>query len=307
MTASFKQVFFDNKFTDISEAHLPINTTAIQYGLGVFGGIRAYYNKDEDKFCLFRINDHYSRFQSSIKVLGCDFNYSHEQLIEINIELLKRNKPNSNVYFRPFAYSNSQILGPNLSKVTLAYALYMIPLEEYMPMENGLSLMVSSWRRVSDNAIPSRGKFSSAYMNSALARKEANDSGFDEAILLSEAGNVCEGSAENIFVVRDGVLITPCPSDDILEGITRRTIIQIAKDMGIPVEVRTLDRSELYIADELFLSGTGCQIAWANSVDRRIIGDGKMGKITSQLKDKYFNIVYGKDQQYKDWCTKVTV
>jgi branched-chain amino acid aminotransferase len=305
-TQAFPYAFFQGKMTNIEDAKVSIMTNALQYGTAFFGGIRGYYDADEKIISVFRLDDHYKRFLSSANILGCDFPYTKEQLKEITIELITKNKPNKNVYLRPFAYVGNTNLGPNLANTTLDFSLYMIPLEEYLPVSKGLSVIVSSWRRVSDNAIPSRGKISGAYINSALARQEAHENGYDEAIMLSEAGTVCEGSAENIFLVRDGVLITPAVTDDTLEGITRRSILQIAKDMGISVEQRTVDRSELYIADEVFFSGTGCQVAWVSSIDKRTIGNGKIGDISKILQEKFFAIVRGKDEAYTDWCTKIT-
>jgi len=187
------------------------------------------------------------------------------------------------------------------------FSLYMIPMGEYLPVDKGLSVLVSSWRRITENSISPRAKISGAYVNSALARKEAIENGYDEAIFLNDNGHVCEGSAENIFIVRDGVLITPSIADDILEGITRRSIIQLAKDLNISVEERSVARSELYIADEAFFAGTGVQVAWIREVDKRRVGDGKRGKITSVLQDKFFKIARGEDEKYKDWCTKVEI
>lgn len=301
----FKYAFFKDNIVNIEDAKVSIMTNAIQYGTGVFGGIRGYYHTTENYLSLFRLRDHYKRFLTSINVLGCAFPYSIDDLIDIHINLVNKNAPNCNSYFRPFAYVGNTSLGPNLAGVTLDYALYMIPLNDYLPTSKGLSVMVSSWRRVGDNSIPARGKFSGIYINSAFARKEAQDNGFDESIMLSEAGNVCEGSAENIFIVRDGVLITPSPSDDILEGITRKTILQLARDLNIPVLERTIDRSELYCADEIFLSGTGCQIAWVQSVDKRVVGNGQIGTVSQQIRDIYLETVYGKIDKYSNWCTKI--
>jgi branched-chain amino acid aminotransferase len=303
---SFKYAFFQNQITDLANAKVSIMTNALQYGTGVFGGIRGYYNKEENYISVFRIRDHYTRFLSSIKLLGCDFSYTLDQLIDIHMDLLKKNSPTCNSYFRPFAYVGNTNLGPNLHNVTMDYALYMIPLEEYMPLDKGLSLKVSSWRRISDNSIPARGKLSGAYLNSAFARKEANDNGFDEAILLTENGHVCEGSAENLFIIRDGTLITPSTSDDILEGITRKTLLYLAAENGIPVVERTIDRSELYLADEVFLSGTGCQLAWVSSIDKRMISS-EIGAISKKLRDIYFTVVKGNVAKYDSWCTKISL
>src|SRR6266568_2147359 len=256
-TGAFPYAFFQGKIVPIEDAKISIMTNGFQYGTGYFAGIRGYYSQEKKYLSIFRLDDHYKRFLGSANILGCKLAYSQE----------------------------------DLKKITLDFALYMIPLEEYMPLGKGLSLVVSAWQRISDNAIPSRGKISGGYVNSALARKEATDGGYDEAIMLNKFGRVAEGSAENLFIVRSGVLITPDLSEGILEGITRRSVIQIAKDLDIQVIERPIERSELYIADEVFLTGTGCQVAWVEHIDKRQIADGEIGSITAQLKEKFFKVV----------------
>jgi branched-chain amino acid aminotransferase len=305
---SFPYIFFENNIVKTEDAKVSIMTHALQYGTGLFGGMRGYYNKKEGYLSVFRIKDHYKRFLQSLQILGVRFPYSQKQLEEITLDLIKKNNPQTDVYFRPFAYEGSLQISPALPKdSTFAFSLYMIPLGDYLPTDTGITAMVSSWRRISDNAIPSRVKASGAYINSALAKQEAIMNGFDEAIFLSENGHVAEGSAMNIFIVRDGVLITPPKTDDILEGIMRRTIMQVAKDEGIPVEERTIDRTELYIADEAFFSGTGAQFVWIKSIDHRIIGNGEMGTISQKLQGLFFEIVRGNSTKYKDWCTKINL
>jgi branched-chain amino acid aminotransferase len=304
---AFPYAFFQGKIFPNEDAKISIMTNGFQYGTGYFAGIRGYYSAKEKCLSIFRLDDHYKRFLSSANILGCPLPYTCEELKKITIDLVKKNKPKTNAYFRPFAYVGNTELGPNLANVTLDYAMYMIPLEEYMPLGKGLSLIVSSWQRINDNAIPSRGKVSGGYVNSALARKEATDGGFDEAIMLNKFGRVSEGSAENVFIVRDGALITPDFSEGILEGITRKSIIKIAEDMGISTIERPIERSELYVADEIFLTGTGCQVAWVEQIDRRKIGNGKIGPVTSKLRDKFFKIVKGEDADYSKWCTKIKV
>ncbi len=304
--SSFPYTFFENNIVKTEDAKVSIMTHALQYGTGVFGGMRGYYNKQGGYLSVFRIKDHYKRFLQSLQILGVHFPYSQKQLEEITLDLIKKNNPQTDVYFRPFAYEGSLQISPAFSKdVSFAFSLYMIPLGDYLPTDSGITAMVTSWRRISDNAIPSRVKASGAYINSALAKQEANKNGFDEAIFLSENGHVAEGSAMNIFIVRDGVLITPPKTDDVLEGIMRRTIIQVAKDEGIPVEERTIDRTELYIADEAFFSGTGAQFVWIKSIDHRLIGNGKRGQISSKLQDLFFEVVRGNSKKYEDWCTKI--
>ncbi len=304
----FPYAFFQGKVVKNEDAKVSIMTNALQYGTAIFGGIRSYYNENNGKpfISVFRIDDHYTRFLNAIKIIGVTLGYNKEQLIDITLKLLKKNNPHTDAYIRPFAYAGSINLSPNLTRDNkFDLAIYTIPLGDYLPTDKGLSAKVSSWRRVSDNAIPARAKISGSYINSALARKEAADYGFDEAIFLTEDGHVAEGSAENIFIVRNNTLITPATSDEVLEGITRRTIMEIAKSLNIPVEVRSIDRSELYVADEAFFCGTGVQVAWISSIDGRMLGNGKRGSITGQIQDTYFEVVRGQKVIDKDWCTKI--
>ncbi len=300
--------FFEGKVVTIEDAKVSITTNAIQYGTGIFAGLRGYYNKEKGFISIFRIEDHFKRFMQSHQIIGVKLNYTAKELEEITKELMAKNKPQTDTYIRPFGYAASLNLSPNLERDnTFEFAEYMMPLGEYIPVDKGISVMVSSWRRVDDNVIPSRAKISGSYMNSALAKQEANRNGHEEAIFLNQAGHVTEGSAMNIFMVRDGVLVTPPKYDDVLEGITRRTIMELAKDRGIPVEERTIDRTEMYIADELFFSGTGAQISWIAKVDHRTIGTGERGPISGKLQDMFFKVVRGEDKKYDHWCTKIKV
>jgi branched-chain amino acid aminotransferase len=306
--SSVSYAFFNNSYVNVNDAKVSIMTNALQYGTGIFGGIRGYYNKEKKYLSIFRVEDHFKRFHSSLNIVGVGFPYSHKELIAILHTLVQKNKPKTDTYFRPFAYAGSTNLSPNLSADQMfQFALYMIPLGEYLPIHKGLRVGVSSWRRISDNAIPSRAKISGGYINSALARTEAEKHGYDEAIFLTQDGAVSEGSAENLFIVRDGVLITSAKTDDVLEGITRRTILQIAMDLHIPTEERTIDRSELYICDEAFFSGTGVQVSWIAEVDDRKVGDGKRGSTTAMIQDLFFNIVRGNEEKYNNWCTKINI
>ena len=305
---SFPFAFFEGKIVPIAKAHVNIQTNALQYGTAVFGGVRGYYNAKGTFISLFRLEDHMTRFLNSLKILGESIEYSKEDLIDITIKLLQKNAPETDTYVRPFAYAGSLSLTPNLERDNpFFFAEYMIPLGDYLPTDKGVTTCVSSWRRISDNAIPSRAKITGGYINSALAKKEANSNGFDEAIFLNEAGHVAEGSAMNLFIVRDGVLITPSKTEDILEGITRRSVLRLAQDRGIPVEERTIDRSELYVADEAFFCGTGAQVAWIKEVDHRKVGTGKRGKIAGTIQDLFFRVVRGEEEQYEHWCTKIKI
>jgi branched-chain amino acid aminotransferase len=304
-TQPFPYAFFDGKIVPIEDAKVSVMTHSVQYGNAIFSGIRGYYNEAEKSIYAFRPFDHYQRIAHSANILGCPLPYSLKELHDITVKLIKKNKPTTDVYLRLYMYVDSLDLGPNLADKTFNYSVYMIPLQEYMPLDRGLRVMVSSWQRISDNTIPSRGKISGGYINSSLARKEATDNGFDEALMLNGSGHVAEGSAENLFIVRDGKLITPDCSQGILEGMTRRSVLQIAADMKIPVIERPIERSELYFADEVFLTGTACQVAWVEEIDRRTIGDGKIGPITKKLQDTFFAIVRGKEKKYTEWCTKI--
>jgi branched-chain amino acid aminotransferase len=304
----FPQAFFKGEIVPIEEANLSIMTNALQYGTGVFGGIRGYWDENKTEISIFRLQDHFERFLSSLKILGTSLEYSVDELTQVTLELVERNQPQQDCYLRPFAYAARLGLSPNLAKdPVFAFAMYMIPLNEYLPVDKGLNVGVSSWQRVSDNIIPARGKISGAYVNSALARKEASDHGYDEAIFLTHTGHVSEGSAENIFIVRNGALVTPPLGDDVLEGVTRRTIIQLAKDLKVEVQERSVDRTELYICQEAFFSGTGCQLAWIASVDKRPVGNGKQGPVTQKLSALFYQVVKGQAQKYESWYTKVAI
>jgi branched-chain amino acid aminotransferase len=303
----YPYAFFDGQQTKIEDAKVSVMTNALQYGTGIFGGIRAYYSEGDEATYLFRLDEHFARFINSAKILGCPLPYTHDQFKDILTDLVKKNQPTGDAYLRIFGYVGNTELGPNLAGTTLDFTIYMIALNEYMPLGKGLNLVVSSWRRVAETAIPTRAKISGAYVNSALARKEATDGGFDEAIMLRENGLVSEGSAENIFMVRDGVLITPTASEGILEGMTRRSVMELAVELGIKAEARPIEKSELYVADEVFLSGTACQVAWVASIDKRTIGTGEIGPITKRLQDKFFGIVRGTDPDHAQWRTKVSL
>lgn len=306
-TGSFPYAFFKGKVIPIEQAQVSIMTNALQYGTGFFAGVRAYYNENDKAAYVFRLDDHVTRFLNSAKLLDVKMPYGHDALKQIILDLIKKNQPDTDVYLRPFAYVGNTELGPNLANTTMDFALYMIPLKEYMPVSKGLSLVISKWRRIPADAIPTRAKASGGYINSALARKEATDGGYDEAILLREKGDVSEGSAENLFIVKDGVVITPALTEDILEGITRRSILKMCQDMGIPTEDRPVHKDELFSANEAFMTGTGCQVAWVSQIDKKPIGNGEIGPITKRLQEKFFAVVRGTTSDYADWRTKISL
>ena len=276
--------YFEGKYVPTEDAKLSILTHAFNYGTGLFEGIRGYYNKDEDEILLFRLGEHIDRFLRNCNVLFMELSESREDLEGICIELVKRSEFREDVYIRPLAYKSELSLGPKLKGVESSFCCWVIKLGDYVEINSGLDVAVSSWRRLSDNAIPARAKTTGSYINSALARTEADQAGFDEAIVLREDGTVAEGSAMNIFMVLDGKLITPPPTADILIGITRNSIMELAeKELGLEVIERPIARTELYVCDELFFTGTGAQVAPIRSVDRRVVGDGKPGPVSKKL------------------------
>ena len=298
--------YFEGNYVPIEDAKVSVLTHAFNYGTGLFEGIRGYYNQDEDDILVFRLEEHIDRFVRNCKVLFMDLPESAEDLEKICIELVRRSGFREDVYLRPIAYKSEHSLAPKLNGVQSSFTCYVIKLGDYVEINTGLDVAVSSWRRPSDNAIASRVKTTGSYVNSSLARTEADESGFDEAIVLREDGSVSEGSAMNIFMVLDGKLITTPPSSDILIGITRDTVMELArKELDLEVIERPIGRTELYVCDELFFTGTGAQVAPVRSVDRRVIADGTPGPITKELQTLYFDVVQGKVDAYRHWCASV--
>src|SRR5262245_12317223 len=278
--------FFEGKFVPLEDARLSIMTHAFLYGTAVFEGIRAYYNTNLKELFIFRPREHYQLFLNSCKLLKIQLPMNENELVNLTTELLKRNEAREDVYIRPVAYKSARRIGLRLDDEN-DFLLFSVPMGAYLSRENPLKLMVSSWRRIEDNAIPARSKVNGSYVNLALAAAEARDNGFDEAILLNEDGSVSEAAGMNLFIVRGGTLITTPVTDNALEGITGSTIFEVARRSGIPCLERTIDRSELYVADELFICGTGAEVAVGGSVDNRQIGTGKIGPITSQIQKAY--------------------
>lgn len=301
-----KYAFFEGEIVPIEKAKLDIRTHTLQYGTGVFEGIRSYWNEKEKTNYLFRMQDHYKRMATNSKTLMIKIKYTIDELSDITIQLLNKEGFTEDAYVRPFAYNSGLNLGPKLTGNEQDLFIYSLPLGMYLDTNKAISVCTSSWERLQDNAIPPRAKISGSYVNAALQKTEALQNGFDEAIVLTSNGShVSEGSAMNIFMVRNNVLVTPPVTDDILEGITRDTIIKLAADEGIRVIERSIDRTELFGADELFFCGTGAQVSPIGSVDRRAIGSGGMGPITKKLQDIYFRVVKNEIEKYSSWCTKV--
>ncbi|HID86167.1 MAG TPA: branched-chain amino acid transaminase [Anaerolineae bacterium] len=301
-----KYAFFKGEFVPIEEAKVSIMTHAFNYGTGCFEGIRAYWNAEQEQLFVFKLREHYERLLRSCRILLISLPYSVDDLCQITVELLRREGYQEDTYIRPLAYKASEGIGVRLHDLEDDFALFALPFGKYIEKEEGARAHVSSWRRIEDNAIPARAKITGAYINSALSKSEAMLNGFDEAIVLCQDGHVSEGSAENLFIVRDGLLITPPVTANILEGITRRVIMEIAREeLGIETVERPIDRSELYVAEEAFFCGTGVQVVAIIEIDRRPVGDGKIGPIVSQLRQLYFDIVRSKVEKYRAWCTPV--
>ncbi|MBI2995912.1 MAG: branched-chain amino acid transaminase [Candidatus Melainabacteria bacterium] len=302
--------YFNGKFVPLREANINIMTHAFQYGTGIFEGIRGYWNNEEKRMYIFRMKEHYQRLASNCNLLNLELDKTPDELCKITLELMQKNNPSCDMYIRPNVYKSGIIVGPSLlNKGGLnptGLSICTMPMGDYVDISKGLHVCVSSWTRVEDNAIPARGKIQGSYVNTALAKTDAILSGFDDAIVLSQDGHVSEGSAMNVFIVRDGKLITTLVSDNILEGITRTTIIELAKnELDLETEIRKIDRTELYISDEAFFCGTGAQVSPITMIDHRPIGDGKPGPISKKLQDIYFNVVRGRNHLYKEWCTAV--
>ena len=298
--------FFEGEFVPIEKAKVSIMTHTFNYGTGCFEGIRAYWNEDEDQLLVFRMREHYERLHRSCNILHIELPYSVERLGELTIELLRKEGYRADAYIRPLAYKATEGIGVRLHDLDDEFAIFAVPFGKYIEKEEGAKVCVSSWHRISDNAVPARAKITGAYINSAFSKTEAMLNGFDEAIVLNPNGHVSEGSAENLFIVRQGKLITPSVTENILEGITRDTIIQIAREQfGLETVERPIDRTELYLAEEAFFCGTGVQVAAIVSIDHRPVGAGELGPIVKKLRDLYFDIVKGKVKQYRSWCTPV--
>ena len=298
-------VYHNGQFSRYDDAKIGLLTHGLQYGTGCFEGVRGFWNAREEELFLLELGAHYDRLAQSARILLMQLPHTTEELSEITRELCARNDFRSDVYVRPFAYKANEEIGVRLHDVSDAFAIVAIPFDRYFDAKRGLRVGVSSWRRIDDTMAPARGKITGVYVNSALAKSDAIQNGFDEAIMLSAEGHVCEGSAENIFIVRRGVLYTPDPSQNILEGVTRRAVMTLAKEeLGLEIVERPIDRSELVIADELFITGSAAGIQWIESVDHRLVGDGKRGPIASALIEHYDRAVRGANPKYAHWLTR---
>jgi len=299
-------VYFQDRYMPLEQATLSVRTNALHYGTAVFEGIRAYWEPEGEHLYVFRLPEHYERMLRNCRVLHLTVGKDVKELSRLTVELLRLNGHREDTYVRPIAFVSSEEIGPRLHGYSTGFAVFTLPLGQYLDTTQGLRVGFSSWRRISDNAIPARCKVAGGYVNSALARTEAAQQGYDEALFLTEDGALCEGSAENIFLVRAGRLITPDVAANILEGITRDTILTLAREaLGLQVEERRVGRTEVYLADEVFLCGTGAQVAPVVEVDRRPVGEGIIGPVTARVQRLYFDVVRGKVPDYRHWLTPV--
>lgn len=297
-----KFAYFEGEIVPYSQAKVGIMNHTLNYGTGAFGGVRGYWNQEQKQLYIFRPLDHFRRLLNSAKLLYATLNMGIEELLEVTIQLLRVEDMRQDCYVRPLVYNSDEIIGVRLNDLNTTVAIFTVPFSRYVENDEGAHLTVSSWSRIDDNSIPARGKITGAYINSAFIKTDALLSGFDEALVLTREGHISEGSAENVFMVRDGILITPPVNENILEGITRRTIIQLAQEeLGLEVIERRIDRTEVFICDEFFLTGTAAQVTAVTKVDHQVIGRGVMGPVTTQLRAMYDDLVRGKIAKYKAW------
>jgi branched-chain amino acid aminotransferase len=304
MSLQASTVYASGTFKKYEDAKVGLLTHGLNYGTGCFEGIRGYWNADERELYLLQLREHYARLHDSARTLLMSLPHTIDELVEITVELCARNRFEENIYIRPLVYKCAEDVGVRLAGVPDAFAIVALPFSKYVDAEAGLRTCVSSWRRVDDTMAPARAKITGIYINSALAKSEATLNGFDEAIMLSHDGHIAEGSASNLFMVRDGVVYTPDQAQNVLEGITRRTVCTLVNDLfGKTVVQRAIDRSELYAADEVFLTGSAVGVAFVKSVDHRSIGDGTMGPTVRALMQAYARFTQGLEPLYRHWLT----
>lgn len=300
---SSTQAYFRDDFVPFGEANVSIASSPVLYGLSIYTVFSANWNEKQQKLYIFRLREHYDRLVNSARIMDFDSfakNWPYEKFQETMLELLRRNNIGESVLIRVTVFIDELIAGTKIHGLKNSLSAYVYPMGEILPA-SGANVCVSSWTRNPDNAIPSRAKVNGSYVNASLMKNEALLNGYDDAIAIDEHGHVAEGTVANLFIVRGGVLTTPGPATDILEGITRSSIIRIAKDLDIPVQERSIDRSELYIAEEAFMCGSSARVTPILSIDKRPLGDGKIGKITSQLGEAYRSAQTGEADAYSDW------
>ena len=301
-----KYAYFQGEIVPYEQAKVSVLTHALNYGTAAFGGLRGYWNAEQEQLYVFRPRDHFRRLLNSARILHMHFEHTPENLTEITLELLRKEGYRQNVYIRPLVYKSEEGIGVRLHDLAEDISIVAMPFGLYVKQDTNAHLTVSSWRRIDDNVIPARGKISGAYANSALIKTDAALSGFDDALVLNQDGHVSEGSAMNVFMLRDGILVTPPVTENVLEGITRRSVMELAeKELGLPVVERPIDRTELFICDEVFLTGTAAQVTAVTQVDHRPVGNGVMGPVTADLRDLFMHVVQGRRPAYLNWVAPV--
>jgi branched-chain amino acid aminotransferase len=301
-----KFAFFDGKIVAYAEAKVGLLTHALNYGTGCFAGVRAYWSGAEEELFVFRPFEHFERFLESCRLLTFEIPFSAGQLVEHLMELLRAEDLREDLYIRPLSFLSEETIGVRLHGLKTSISIVAFPFGKYLDRDRGAHLTISSWRRIEDNVIPPRGKFSGGYVNSAFAKTDAQRAGFDDAILLDSQGKISEATVSNIFMVRRGKVITPQVTDSVLEGITRRSVATLLeRELGLEVVERSIDRTELLLAEEAFLAGTGVEIVPVTRVDHRPIGSGEPGKVTESLRRLYGQVVRGAVPAYRAWCSPV--
>ena len=298
--------FFEGKVVPLEEAKISVVTHAFNYGTGVFEGIRGNWNAEQGQLALFRVSDHYERLLRSCAVLNIKLPYSINDFERITLDIVEKTGFQEDIYIRPLAYKSSDVVGLRIHDLADDFLIYVVPFGNYLESDKGIRCTFSSWQRMEDTIIPPSAKITGMYVNNSLAKSEAIWRGYDEAIMLTRDGYVSEGSGENVFLINNGVLHTPAVTDQILEGLTRNTVMTFAREkFGLETVERRILRSEFFVADECFLTGTAAHVTPVLEVDGRPIGTGQIGPVTARLQAKYFDIVRGVDTRYAGWLTPV--
>ncbi len=309
MTESIaRHAWFRGAVVPLEDAKISVHTQALQYGTSVFAGMRGYWNAEHEQLYVFRPYDHFERLLQSAALLRLELDYTPEQLLDSLLELLRAEQLDCNCYIRPLIFAGGETLAVHILGSQAELAITLMPLGEggFVSKEDGSHVSISAWRRVEDNAIPARGKISGSYVNSLMIRTDAMLSGYDDAIVLNNDGHIAECSVANLFLVRKGVAITPPVTADVLEGIVRRSLIQMLReDMNVEVQERPVDRTEAYLADEMFMCGTGAEITPITRIEHRQVGTGEIGPMTAQLRELFKDVLYGRDERYHHWLAPV--
>jgi len=301
-----KHAFFEGKIVPLADAKINIATHGFLYGTAVFTGMRAYWNEERKKLFVFRPYDHFRRLLHSTRMMAMETSYDEESLIQLTLDVLRTDHWQQDVYMRPTFYKSDMGIGVRLHDLKDEFCLFTMAFEKYVKNDSNAHVTISSWRRIDDNMIPARGKVAGAYANSALIKTDANRAGFDEALVLDQNGHVSEGSAMNVFMLRDGILVTPPVTDNILEGITRMTVMELAKDeLGLQVVERSIDRTEVFVSEELFMTGTAAEITAVTKIDHRPVGAGVMGPVTTKLRGLYDEVIRARNPKYQHWNVEV--